>query len=300
MYKLSSVAWPLIQAEELAALLGEGRAPVVLDVTVLLAPARFDGDYRPESGAAGWREAHVPDSRHVDLLAALSDTGRTLHFSRPPVGRLVEELAELGIGSGSDVVLYDQGSMTWASRVWWLLRSVGVDARVLDGGFARWRALDLPIATGGDAPVRPPAAPLHVTAYRPAWADRVDVTAIVEGRAPGTLVCALAPAQFSGAEKTRYSRRGHIPGSRNLSAKSLLDDTGRLRSVDELRVLAAAELSDSESPVVLYCGGGISACLSALGLVVAGRDDIRIYDGSLEEWTADPALPLVTLPGGEL
>lgn len=300
MYKLSSVAWPLIQAEELAALLGEEPQPVVLDVTVLLAPARFDGDYRPESGASGWREAHVPGSRHVDLLAALSDSGSTLHFSRPRVERLVQDLAELGIAPDTDVVVYDQGSMTWASRVWWLLRSIGFDARVLDGGLARWRTLDLPVATGDGAPDRPAAAPLAVTGYRPAWADRDDAIAIVEGQAQGTLVCALAPAQFSGAEKTRYSRRGHIPGSRNLSAKSLLDDTGRLRSVDELRALASAALAGADDPVVLYCGGGISACLSALGLVLTGRDDIRIYDGSLEEWTADPALPLVTLPGGEL
>ncbi|MBM4479119.1 sulfurtransferase [Prescottella equi] len=299
MYKLSSVAWPLIQAEELAALLGEESAPVVLDVTVLLAPARFDGDYRPASGVSAWREAHVPGSRHVDLLAVFSDGGSDLHFSRPRVGQLVEDLAGLGITADTDVVLYDQGTTTWAARVWWLLRSIGFHARVLDGGLARWRTLDLPVAVGDDAPVRPAAAPLDVTEYRPAWADRHDAVAIVEGSAPGTLVCALAPAQFSGAEQTRYSRRGHIPGSRNLSAKSLLDETGRLRPVEELRSLASAALAGADDPVVLYCGGGISACLSALGLVLAGHHDIRIYDGSLEEWTADPALPLVTLPGGE-
>jgi thiosulfate/3-mercaptopyruvate sulfurtransferase len=38
----------------------------------------------------------------------------------------------------------------------------------------------------------------------------------------------------------------------------------------------------------VYCGG-VSATLLALGLVRAGREDVRIYDGSLEEWTADPA-----------
>ncbi len=182
--------------------------------------------------------------------------------------------------------------------MWWLLRSIGFHARVLDGGLARWRTLDLPVAVGDD--VRSPGGGAARRDGIPAaWADRHDAVAIVEGSAPGTLVCALAPAQFSGAEQTRYSRRGHIPGSRNLSAKSLLDETGRLRPVEELRSLASAALAGADDPVVLYCGGGISACLSALGLVLAGHHDIRIYDGSLEEWTADPALPLVTLPGGE-
>ncbi|WP_430333088.1 sulfurtransferase [Rhodococcus sp. ACT016] len=298
MCELSTAEQPLIQAEALARELGR-ESLVVLDVTVDLAPARFDGDYRPESGAAPWRAAHVPGSRHVDLLTSFSDPATGLHFSRPAVDRLADDIAALGISAGADIVLYDRGSMTWASRFWWLLRSVGIGARVLDGGLTRWQALGLPVESGDDAPAPAVGDRLPVRGYRPMWVDRDEVLAISEGRAPGTLVCALAPAQFTGAEKTRYSRRGHIPGSRNLSAKSLLDDTGRLRGIADVRAAASDALAGSPAPVVLYCGGGISACLTALGLVLAGYDDIKIYDGSLEEWTADASLPLVTLPGGE-
>ncbi|WP_114719228.1 sulfurtransferase [Rhodococcus sp. AG1013] len=299
MWKLRSAEWPLVQTEELVSELGGAVRPVVLDVTLQLAPARFDGDYRPESGAGLWRDAHVPGSRHIDLLTSFSDTAKELHFSRPPVRQLAEELAQLGISWDSDVVVYDQGSMTWASRFWWLLRSVGIHARVLDGGLARWRASGLPVESGDEVPALLPVDAASDVEYLPRWVDRGDVAAISDGTAPGALVCALAPGQFSGAEKTRYSRRGHIPGSRNLSAKSLLDETGRMRDVEEVRALAAGALAGAVDPVVVYCGGGISACLSALGLVLAGYDDIKIYDGSLEEWTADPALPLVTLPGGD-
>jgi len=44
--------------------------------------------------------------------------------------------------------------------------------------------------------------------------------------------------------------------------------------------------------VLLYCGGGISAAANALTLAAIGTTAVRIYDGSLEEWTADPSLPL--------
>ena len=44
--------------------------------------------------------------------------------------------------------------------------------------------------------------------------------------------------------------------------------------------------------VLLYCGGGISAAGSALTLAAIGQTAVRIYDGSLEEWSGDPALPL--------
>ncbi|MFD1813113.1 sulfurtransferase [Rhodococcus gannanensis] len=290
---------PVIQARELAALLGGHDAPVLLDVTVVLAPARFDGDYRPESGASLWRDAHLPGSRHVDLLTTLSDTASALHFTRPAPDRLAADLGALGIGPGSSVVVYDQGGATWAARVWWLLRGVGIDARILDGGLVRWMSLGLPVETGEPSSRVPVDVPVSALTDRGLWVDRVEVTDIVAGRAPGTLVCALAPTQFTGADATRYSRRGHIPGSRNLSAKTVVDDRGLLRSRDELVALAASALGDADEPLVVYCGGGISACLTALGFVVAGHDAVQVYDGSIEEWSADPSLPMVTTAGGD-
>lgn len=32
--------------------------------------------------------------------------------------------------------------------------------------------------------------------------------------------------------------------------------------------------------------------MDALALAALGRDDVAIYDGSMTEWAADPALPL--------
>ena len=43
---------------------------------------------------------------------------------------------------------------------------------------------------------------------------------------------------------------------------------------------------------MFYCGGGISATVGVFAAALAGRDDARLYDGSLTEWTADPSLPV--------
>jgi thiosulfate/3-mercaptopyruvate sulfurtransferase len=45
----------------------------------------------------------------------------------------------------------------------------------------------------------------------------------------------------------------------------------------------------------VYCAGGIAATSDALALVLLGRDDVALYDGSLNEWSADADAPLVTL-----
>lgn len=106
-------------------------------------------------------------------------------------------------------------------------------------------------------------------------------------------MCALSTAHFEGTTPTRYSRRGRIPGSVSLPAQDFLADDGRLLTGP--RLSASVDLPDRNTgPVILYCGGGISASLCALALTVVGVDSLVMYDGSLEEWTADPRLPVLT------
>ena len=205
---------------------------------------------------------------------------------------LADLLGQYGVAPGRDVVLYDNGGGVWATRLWWSLRAIGVAAAVLDGGLDAWRAAGHQVVSGDDAPlVEGSAAPI-VDPRDDAWADAEEVATISTGSAAGTLVCALGRDQFDGSAPTRYTRRGHIPGSLNLPARSLVTpDTGLLAADEQLRATLQG-LLDAPGPVVVYCGGGISATLLALGLVRAGRDDVKIYDGSLEEWTADPARPV--------
>jgi thiosulfate/3-mercaptopyruvate sulfurtransferase len=77
-------------------------------------------------------------------------------------------------------------------------------------------------------------------------------------------------------------------------AHDLVDpDTGCFRPRQQLTSVLADVLDvDPAVPVVAYCGGGISATVDIFVLSLLGRDDVRLYDGSLTEWSADPELPL--------
>jgi len=151
-----------------------------------------------------------------------------------------------------------------------------------------------------DASAAPAGAPGQVPAVRPVtpvvrpdlWAGIEDVAAISRGERPGTLVCALPAGGYDGSAPTRYSRRGHIPASRSLPGRGLLDEAGRVLPPEELVAKVGAVLDTDDSPVVLYCGGGISAAGAALALTLLGRTDVSVYDGSLEEWSKDPTRPL--------
>jgi len=304
---------PLVDDTWLAAHLDDPRL-VVLDATALLPSPREDGDYRSASGRGTWAERHLPGSRHADLTGDLSDHDAPYHFAVPSPEALAAALARLGVGEGSEVVSYDSGGGIWAARLWWMLRAIGVPAAVLDGGLEAWKAAGRPLASGDDtAPATaartepstagsaaPAGAPGQVPAVRPVtpvvrpdlWAGIEDVAAISRGERPGALVCALPPGGYDGSAPTRYSRRGHIPASRSLPGRGLLDESGHVLPAGELAARVDAVLDADDSPVVLYCGGGISAAGAALALTLLGRTDVSVYDGSLEEWSKDPARPM--------
>lgn len=283
---------PLVDDTWLAAHLDDPRL-VVLDASALLPSPREDGDYRSVSGRETWAERHLPGSRHADLTGDLSDHDAPYHFAVPSPDALAAALARLGVGEGSEVVAYDSGGGIWAARLWWMLRAISVPAAVLDGGLEAWETAGRPLVSGDEedpVPVGPPVTPV----VRPAlWTSIDEVAAISDGVRPGTLVCALPLGGYDGSAPTRYSRRGHIPGSRSLPGRGLLDEAGRVLPPEELAAKIGAVLDTDDAPVVLYCGGGISAAGAALALTLLGRTDVSVYDGSLEEWSKDPARPMV-------
>jgi thiosulfate/3-mercaptopyruvate sulfurtransferase len=282
----------LVGPDELLQRLGEPGL-VVLDAQVDLPSPRFDGDHRVASGHDTWLQARIPGSRHADLVDALSAPHPELTFMRPEPQALAEALARLGVGADSRVVVHDRSDGFWAARLWWMLRWIGVDAAVLDGGWRAWCAAGHPQESGPASPASAPARPLAAHAREGFWADRADVERALRADDAPTLVCALVADVFAGRAPSRYARRGHIPGSANIPARQLFDARGFYLPGPELARAFSGLRADR--PVLLYCGGGISAAVDALALALVGRDDVRIYDGSLQEWAADPALPLQTL-----
>jgi thiosulfate/3-mercaptopyruvate sulfurtransferase len=292
------VTSPFISVSELADSLASERPPVVLDASLELHAPKFDGDYRRDNGRPRWLAAHIPGSHHVDVATQFSDTTAALHYAHPQPQQIADELARLGIAADRDVVVYDSTGTMWAARLWYLLRWIGVPARVLDGGLTAWQAGGQPVAAG-EEPYAVPVDSWPAAVARKAWVSRQELEERAESDSR-PLVCSLPAGSFTGADPSRYARRGHIPGSVNVSSRDLFKADGTLKSrvevilaYDAAGVDAKAVGTSGTDEVLLYCGGGISASAGALTLAAVGVKAVRIYDGSLEEWSADPDLPLV-------
>lgn len=282
---------PLVDATWLADRLGGADAARlrILDCTVHLLP-RPEGGLRVQSGREDWAAGHIPTSGFVDLQADLSDPDAPLRFTLPTPEHFAAAMSRLGVGSDHRIVLYDQRANMWAARVWWMLRAFGHDdAVVLDGGWRAWTAAGGSVS--GDSPTWAPAT--FTARPRPGlFVGRDDVLAAI-GQPTTCVVNALDAAQHHG-ETSNYGRPGHIPGSRNVPAMDLVDArTHRYRPLEALRERFAEVDASGAGRVITYCGGGIAASSDAFALHRLGRTEIAVYDNSLNEWAADPSLPLV-------
>lgn len=262
---------------------------VVFDCTVFLRRSE-DGTLAVESGRAAWADGHIPGSGFIDLAGELSDPSSAMRFTALDADGLAASFGARGIGADTRVVLYDRSFNMWATRVWWLLRSIGFDsAAVLDGGWKAWTVDGRSVSTD-PAPV---LAPVELTAAeRPTLIVGRDEVEAATTDDQVCLINALSPQVHDGSDWS-YGRPGHIPSSTNVPAVDLVDpETHRYRSLGELQTrFQRACVGDGR--IVTWCGGGIAATSDAFILTLLGHDDVGIYDGSLSEWIAAD-LPLVT------
>ena len=239
-----------------------------------------------------YEKRHIPNARFFDI-DDISDNRSDLPHMVPPIEKFMSKVRKLGVGDGHQVIVYDGLGMFSAARVWWLFKMMGhKNIAVLDGGLPKW------ISDGFPVNDKPP-----VIRDRHMMVDQIssyvkDVTQVAVASKLGDheIVDARSPGRFRGEENEprKGLRKGHIPNSKNVFFKSLLNEDQTLKNTTELtRVFYSAGV-DMTKPVITTCGSGVSAAVLNLGLELIGKTDHSLYDGSWTEWGMSPALPLET------
>jgi thiosulfate/3-mercaptopyruvate sulfurtransferase len=277
---------PLVPVDWLADHLDDPRLRV-FDATVQVTRRFFVPTVR--TGRREWRREHVPGSAFADLFTLSDPTRPKRSMTMPSAEWFAARVGELGVSDDSQVVVYDRRENMWAARLWWQLRSFGFDdAAVLDGGWSAWRRGGYPVCT---TPCGYPATTFHASERPGLTVAKEEVLAAIDDPRV-CLVNALGRRQHRG-EVNEYGRRGHVPGSRNVTAWEILDrETQRYRPLPELREKVGPALEAER--IITYCGAGAAASSLANVLVRLGHPNVAVYDGGLMEWCADPDLPLET------
>ena len=273
----------LIEAKDLAAL--SPKSLLIVDCRFALAD--------PGKGERDYLDAHVPGAVYANLdhdLSDLSKRGLGRH-PLPDVPAFARTLSNWGWRRGMRVVVYDDaGGALAAARAWWMLRTAGIDAQVLDGGWQAWRDAGLPVESGGAerAAARPVtlAVDTHAVVYYPEL-ERL------RGEASTLVLDARAAPRFRGEQEPIDRVGGHVPGARNRPFSENLQADGRFKPPAALRD-EFARLLDGRDPgdVIHMCGSGVTACHNLLAMEAAGLHGSRLFAPSWSGWVGDLARPV--------
>lgn len=284
-------ATPLISAEDLATRLAEPALRII--------DCRFELN-DVDAGQRAYAQSRIPHARYADLNRDLSDLSQTHVHGRhplPSMGSLAASFSRMDIGKHSPVVVYDQDTGVFAARLWWLLRSLGnLHVKVLDGGFAAWNRLGLPLETQ--------AAPRHAASRLPeqlslpasSWVTAEQLRQWLTDHSV-LLMDARAGARFRGEIEPLDKVAGHVPGAINRPFMDNLDVDGRFKDPEQLRKEFLTLLgSRSPAAVIHMCGSGVTACHNRLAMDLAGLRGSRIFADSWSGWISDPSRPVATGP----
>ena len=249
-----------------------------------------------DKGRQAYAAGHVPGAYFMHLDEDLSGvkTGRNGRHPLPPAGEFAARMNRCGVAPGRQVVVYDEGGGSYASRLWWMLHWLGHDrVALLDGGFAAWKREGRPL----DAAVPIPREGAFVP--QPRTGATVDTSYVEANRLKPEvrLIDARGATRFLGQQETLDPVAGHIPGSVNRFWQHNLGYDGKFLSPEELNAEFLEVLGDALPELVVHsCGSGVTACHNLFAMELAGLSGSRLYPGSWSEWCADPSRAVSTSP----
>lgn len=257
----------------------------------------FDCRFSLADFKLGWQqysEGHIPGAFHLDMEDHLSGP-KAVHGGRHPIPDAEVFAANLrgcGVDDDSLIVAYDDNRLAGAARLWWLLRYFGHEqVRILDGGFAAWKAenydlsADAPLARAGSFRARPGSLP---TADRQWVREHLDDPDIV-------LIDSREPERYRGVQEPIDPVAGHIPGAVNAPWQNVTTDDGYVQSAVQQQ--RHWQFLPQAREYVAYCGSGVTAAVSLFSLDMAGITNTRLYAGSWSDWCSYPENETVSAIG---
>jgi thiosulfate/3-mercaptopyruvate sulfurtransferase len=240
-----------------------------------------------------YREGHIP--RAISAYYGMWAFSEAIkHTEYPPEDDLFDAIGDLGIRQDSIVVIickaYTCFYQVMAPRVLSTLQYVGLEnISILDGGQEKWVREERALST---EPVIP-----KKTTYKGELNKTLHVEkAYVASRlGHATFVDVREPAWFSGEKKQGFvEKAGRIPGAVNLPASEAYTELGTFKKKEELEAIVARVVgSDRSKEIITYCDAG--RCCPTWAFIlshVLGYENVKLYDGSFEEWSRDSALPV--------
>lgn len=227
-----------------------------------------------------YKKSHIRNARFVDLERDLTGE-KGEHGGRHPMPDMnvfAEKMESLGISDSIKVVIYDDGDIAAAARLWWIFKYIGKsNVYVLEGGFDFW--VEKGLETTNIIPEVKTSGKLTVNIQTEM---RCDMNFVKEniGKEDAVIVDSRSKERYNGIVEPVDKKAGHIPGAVNYFWQDILDGN-KLKDLEVLKErFNALEKYDK---VIVHCGSGITACPNILVMDELGLKPIH-YAGAWSDW----------------
>lgn len=229
-----------------------------------------------------YQQGHIPGAAFFDHQQ-VSDANSLYMYMVLPAPELATQLGALGISAEAEVVVYSSSILPPATRAWWVLRYAGHNqVRILNGGLAAWKQAGGALEQGVN---RYPPAVFTGQPRLAMLASKEEVQAAFS--AEDVLTVNTLPLESYTAS--------HIPHSTCLPCDQLMQAMVSFRPDEQLAQQLKGEAQRKR--IITYCGGGIAATVNAVAHLMAGNENVAVYDGSMSEWEGE-GLPTEGEAGG--
>lgn len=240
-----------------------------------------------------YKAGHIPKAVNIFYNTWAITEGK-LRNQVPQPDDLADIINSAGIAPDSKIVVVGNAdnipNRTNITRVAWTLEYAGLEnVAILDGGWEKWTAEKKPVATDM---VKPKAAGFQPKIKKAMSVSKNDVKAAI-GKA--IIVDTREPDFYEGKKKLDFvAKMGRIKGAVNLPTSTAYNPNGTFKDKKALADMAAKVVgTDTGKEIIAYCDTGKVATAWAYLLTdVLGYKNVRLYDGSSEEWMADPTAPI--------
>jgi thiosulfate/3-mercaptopyruvate sulfurtransferase len=240
-----------------------------------------------------YQAGHIPGAVNVPFSSWAVSRGGLL-VELPADDELLATIGSIGIKNDSRVVVVNKTDTNFtladAARVAYTLIYGGVkNVAVLNGGYNKWLKEKRPLS---DETVKPKKLAYKGKINREMFVNKEYVA---KKLGKSVIVDARSPDEFFGLTQDLFTDRpGHIPTATCLPAPWLWTDQGTYRPIKVIRAMVAGVVGrDKSKEIVVYCGvGGFSGAWCFVMREMLGYTKAKVYDGSAQEWTADPKAPM--------
>ena len=239
------------------------------------------------NASASYTKMHVQGAVNIPVKE-LVKTGDIEGLLKSP-DELAAYFGSKGVSNTSKIILYDDGSNKYTSRIYWVLKYLGAnDVRILHKDMDEWKAARIMLTR---APSKPAKKTFTPSVNSKIFASTADVKAKL-GDAGTVILDARTEAEYKGTSTEKKSN-GHIKGAVFCEYNEFLDDKGAFKSKEEIIAVAKKHGATADKAIITYCATGVKAGVIYTALAdIAGYSNVKVYDGSYNEWAADASNPL--------